>query len=358
MTDQIPGAKQDYKSYIGRKIAIIVGCFILAIALVGVSVNFGSTDLSFSRIYTLIWNHIIGVTYPQGSVDFHDDFLIWEIRLPRAVFALVAGAGLAVGGAVMQSVMKNPLADAYTTGISSGACFGMAISVILGISVGASGASAGGIVNSFLMAIVPMIIIVALSNRLGSSAATLILAGVAISYIFNSGTTLLMSMSDPQALATVYRWQVGSLSDLTWNDVPIMALINIVGMFAVMLLARKLNIITLGDESAKSLGLDPDMLRIICLLVTTLMVASVVCYCGIIGFVGLVIPHICRMFLDSDNHFVIPASAALGAVFLLFSDCIARYVTNFDDIPTGVVLSFIGAPIFLWTIIRSRRQVW
>ena len=100
------------------------------------------------------------------------------------------------------------------------------------------------------------------------------------------------------------------------------------------------------------------MLRIVCLLITTLMVASVVCFCGIIGFVGLVIPHICRMLLDSDNQFVIPASAALGAVFLLFADCIARYLSDFDDIPTGVILSFIGAPIFLWCIIRSRRQIW
>jgi len=357
LSDDVSRTKSDYKSYIGRKIAIIAVCLVLVIILVSVSVNFGATKLSFTYIYSLIWDHICGRTYPIGSDEFHDDFLICSLRLPRAVFAMIAGAGLAVGGAVMQSVMRNPLADAYTTGISSGACFGMAISVILGISVGVN-ADAGGIINSFLMAIIPMIVIVLLSSRLGSSAATLILAGVAISYIFNAGTTLLMSLSDPQALATVYRWQVGSLADLSWSDVPVMASINIIGMIVLMLLARKLNILTLGDASAKSLGLDPEFIRIICLLITTLMVASVVCYCGIIGFVGLVIPHICRIILDSDNQFVMPASAALGAVFLLFADCVARALSGVNIIPTGVILSFIGAPIFLWSIIRSRRQVW
>ena len=291
--------------------------------------------------------------------DFHDDYVVWNLRLPRTVFAVIAGAGLAVGGAVMQSVMKNPLADPYTTGISSGACFGMALAIVLGITVTGSGLSdMGGIINSFIFAIIPMAIIILVAQRAGSSPATLILVGVAITYIFNAFTTLLMMITDSETLATVYRWQIGSLSDLTWDSIPVMAVINITGIFVLMMLSRKLNVLSLGDDNAKSLGLDVDMMRIVCLLAISLMIASVVCYCGIIGFVGLIIPHIVRRVIESDNLFVIPASAAFGAVFLLGADAIARFLSPLDAIPVGVVMAFIGSPLFLYIIIRSKKEVW
>ena len=353
--------RQQYESYIFRKVMLITACAVAAFLLIGVSVYIGSSDISLSRIYSLIWNHILGTEYERGTADFIDDYVVWKLRLPRAVFAIIAGAGLAAGGAVMQSVMKNPLADPYTTGISSGACFGMAISMTLGIEIGAGTilGDAGGIVNAFVFAVVPMLLIIALNQKIGASPTTLILAGVAISYIFNSLTTLLMMVSDAETLANVYRWQIGSLANnLSWDSMPLMASINIAGAIVLMFLSSKLNILTLGDASAKSLGMNADMMRVVCLFIVSLMVASIVSYCGIIGFVGLVVPHIIRILIDSDNKFVIPASMALGAVFLLSADIAARIVGTLDSIPVGVILSFVGSPIFLYLIIRQKKEVW
>ena len=351
--------RADYRSYIGRKIVFIVGCILAAIILVGLSVYFGGTDLSLAQVYEIIWNHINGAKYEPGTDEFIDDYVVWSIRLPRAIFAIIAGAGLAVGGAVMQSVMKNPLADPYTTGISSGACFGMAVAIILGITIAGDGFSdMGGIINAFIFAVIPMLLIILISQRMGSMPATLILAGIAITYIFSSLTTLLMMMSDSATLATVYRWQIGSFTDIRWGSIPLVVCINFVGIAVLMLLSRKLNVLALGDDSAKSLGLNTDMMRVICLFIISFMIASIVCYCGVFGFVGLIIPHIVRALIDSDNAFVIPASGALGGIVLLSADVIARYLSVLDAIPAGVIMSFIGAPIFLYIIIQSKREVW
>ena len=351
--------KDSYRAYIGRKILLIVVCVLSAIILVGLSVYFGGTDLSLKQVYEIIWNHINGATYPVGTDEFIDDYVVWSVRLPRAVFAIIAGAGLAVGGAVMQSVMKNPLADPYTTGISSGACFGMAVAMVLGITItGKNFSDIGGIINSFIFAVIPMLLIILISKRMGSMPATLILAGVAITYIFNSLTTLLMMVSDSSTLATVYRWQVGSLTNIRWGSIPLVLTINLIGGTVLLLLSRKLNILALGEDSAKSLGLDTEMMRVVCLFIISFMVASIVCYCGIFGFIGLVIPHIIRAIIDSDNAFVIPASAALGGIVLLSADVIARALSSLDAIPAGVIMSFIGAPIFLFIIIRSKKEVW
>lgn len=351
--------KDEYKRYTGRKIIFILVCTVSVFILMGLSIYFGGSDLSLHHIYELIWNHICGMKYEIGTDDFHDDYVVWNIRMPRTVFAVIAGAGLAAGGAVMQSVMKNPLADPYTTGISSGACFGMALAIVLGITVTGAGINdMGGIINAFIFALIPVVIVIVITQRSEVSPATLILVGVAITYIFNAFTTILMMISDSETLATVYRWQIGSFSEILWRDIPVMAAINLTGIFILLLLSRKLNILSLGDNSAKSLGLDVDMMRIVCLLIISFMIASVVCYCGIIGFVGLIIPHIVRKLIQSDNLFVIPASAAFGAVFLLAADTIARYLSPLDAIPVGVVMAFIGSPLFLFIIIKSKKEVW
>ncbi|MBE6518073.1 MAG: iron ABC transporter permease [Thermoplasmata archaeon] len=353
--------RDEYGTYIVRKIVLIVLCIILSIFLLGFSIYIGGSDIDFARVYSLLIDHLMGHKYETGTIDFIDDYVVWNLRLPRALIGIIAGAGLAAGGAVMQSVMKNPLADPYTTGISSGACFGMAIAIIVGLEIGSGTilGDTGGVLNAFIFAVVPMLLIIVLNQRIGASPTTLILAGVAISYIFNSLTTILMMMTDSETLANVYRWQIGSLSNnLTWNDFPILASVNIVGSIALIMLSSKLNVLTLGDASAKSLGMDADMMRVVCLFIISLMVASIVSYCGIIGFVGLVVPHIIRILIDSDNKFVIPASMALGAVFLISADIAARLISPLDAIPVGVILSFVGSPIFLYLIIRQKKEVW
>lgn len=351
----------EYSRFIKRKVAFVAVCLLLVVLLFGISITIGTRDISFADVYSYLWRHICGETYTVGTYDYWDDYIIWEVRLPRAAFCIIAGAGLAVGGAVMQNVMNNPLADPYSTGISSGAVFGVAVSVILGISVSTISSQLsnfGVILNAFIFAMIPMAFIIAVSPRVNTSPATLILAGVAISYLFNALTTLLMMSTDSETLATVYRWQVGSVAEITWPSVPLMAAINLVGIATAMFLSKKLNILALGDDNAKSLGLNAQNMRLVCLMIVTFMAASVIAYAGIISFIGLISAHIVRTILDSDSRFVIPASAGFGAIFMLFADICARLISDNDAVPIGVMLSFIGAPIFLILIIRQKRSVW
>jgi iron complex transport system permease protein len=358
-TSQTGNFKEEYRRYTRKKVFFIISCLITAFLALGLSIYVGATDIGFFRIYEIIIDHVAGVTYTSGTPDFLDDYIVCNVRLPRAIFALIAGAGLAVGGAVMQSVMRNPLADPYTTGISSGACLGVAVAIILGLSIsGTQFGDLGVIVNSFLFAMIPMMIIILIAPRSAYSPATLILAGVAISYILNALTTILMVSTDSETLSIVYRWQIGSLASITWSSVLIMATVNLIGIAVTILLSKKLNILALGEENAKSLGLNVEGMRLLCLMIISFMVASVVCYAGIIGFIGLISAHIVRMLIDSDNRFVIPASAVFGAVFLLGADIIARYLSPSDSIPVGVILSFVGAPIFLYLIIKQKKTLW
>lgn len=360
MTAGFEESISEYRNYTRRKVAFVAVCLLLAFLLLGLSIYVGARNITFFEVYGYIWDHIIGVTYPFGSSEYISDFVVWNVRLPRAVFAMVAGAGLAVGGAIMQNVMNNPLADPYTTGISSGACFGVAVAVILGISVStvAQVDNLGVILNAFIFALIPMMLMVLIAPRSNTSPATLILAGVAISYIFNAFTTVLMMSTSSETLAEVYRWQVGSLTNITWSSLPLMATINIAGMFIALFLSNKLNVLSLGDDSAKSLGLNANNLRIVCLMVISFMVASVICYAGIISFIGLISAHIVRMVIGSDNKFVIPAAAAFGALFMIFADIVARFLSPQDAIPVGVMLSFIGAPIFLILIVKQKKSIW
>lgn len=350
----------EYRRYTKRKVVFVAACILLTFILLGLSVYAGARDIGFLEVYEYIWNHIIGVEYVSGSDEAISDYIVWNVRLPRALFAVIAGAGLAVGGAIMQNVMNNPLADPYTTGISSGACFGVAVAVILGVSVSMTSqlSNLGVMLNAFIFSLVPMAFILVVGSRSSSSPATLILTGVAISYIFNALTTVLMMMTNEETLAVVYRWQVGSLSEITWSSIPLMASVNIAGIIIAMFLARKLNVLALGDDSAKALGLNVQSLRLVCLMVISFMVASAICYAGIISFVGLISAHIVRIVIDSDNRFVIPASAAVGALSVLFADVLVRFLSPQDAIPVGVMLSFLGAPIFLYLIIRQKRAVW
>ena len=348
----------EYKRYILRKIIFIVVCATVAIVAFGISVGIGARQMEIGRVYELLFNHIMGVTYPVNSTDWVEDAVIWDYRLPRSLFALLAGASLAVAGVAMQSVMNNPLADAYTTGVSSGACFGVAVAIVLGFTLIQNEYSSIAItINAFLFAMIPVAAILAISPRT-KSPATLILAGIAIGYIFNAMSTLLLTSTEEETLARIYVWQIGSIDNIIWSNIPIVAVASIIGLFVVGMLSRKLNVLSLGETSAKAMGVNVQTMRYILLLLMAFMVASVISYAGIIGFVGLVSPHIVRILIDSDNRFVVPASAMLGASLLLVCDIVCRLISPNGSIPVGVVISFVGAPIFLYLLVRKNANIW
>ena len=355
------GMKEAYGRYTYRRL-LFIGIFaVMMFAMFLVSLAVGTRSLSITEVYTLLIDHIRGVVYDRTTQYdlWFDDSIVWNYRVPRALFALIAGAGLAVAGAAMQSVMKNPLADPYTTGISSGALLGVAMAMVLGFHAGAGGIDGyGTLMNALVFAMIPVLVIYALSPFLNRSPSTLILAGTAVSYLFSSLTSLLLVSTDAETLSGGYHWQVGKLSDLTWDAVPFVFVVCLVGTCILMMLSNKLNLMSLEDKDAKALGMDSEKLRLVCLIVLSFMAASIISFVGIIGFVGLIVPHMVRLIIGSDYRFVIPGSVVVGGAFLLGCDIVSRSIDVSATIPVGVITSLIGAPIFLYLIIRQKREVW
>jgi len=280
------------------------------------------------------------------------DTIVWNIRLPRALFGIVAGASLAVGGCILQGILKNPLASDYTLGIAQGAGFGAALAIIFG-----SGLIKGEYLivgNAFLFSLLPTFFIFGMSRYKRATPETLILAGIAMMYLFGAAIILVQFFGSSDAVTAVVFWMVGDLGKATWDKLIPMSLMMIFCMPYLISKSFELNVMGAGDESAKSLGVTVERSRVIMMLITSLMISSVVCFTGAIGFVGLVGPHIARMIIGGDNRFLIPAAGLFGAILLVGSDMVATQVISPIILPVGVVTSFMGVPLFIYLIMKSK----
>jgi iron complex transport system permease protein len=345
--------KDAYKSTISRKITFLIICLVILIITTIVSCSVG-TGYEFAKTAQVIWDHIVGNTYPIRSPEWWADYYIFNNVMPGVIMALIAGAGLALAGTVMQSIMENPLADAYTTGISSGACLGAVVAIIMGFSYSSVVSNAGIVVNAFIGSLIPAIIVILMVKYIGNSPSTIILIGTALTFFFNSMVTFLMITASAESLQDAYIWQVGSVTNASWGDMPLMLVMTAASAVLVQLSSSKLNIMALGENSAKSLGLDVVQFRMLCIILTSILIASIISFTGVIGFIGLVAPHITRFLVGGDNKFVIPGSIIMGSTVLVLADLVSRMLVSVGNIPLGVVMSFIGAPIFLYLIVRRK----
>ncbi len=323
---------------------------LLVASLYGMTV--GSYPITMGEVYQVIVDHLFDLGSPLENIDQR---VVWEQRMPRLLTAVVAGAGLAVAGASMQSMMKNPLADPYTTGISSGASFGAVIAITLGISIGSH--SAATVIFAFVFSLVPAAVIVLLSRFKRATAAMMILAGISVMYIFNAMTQYMMLVSDAETTASAFEWTIGTLNKASWSSLPVMASVVVAGSVVLMILSRFLNAMNSGDNYAKTVGINVERMRVILLITISVVSASVVSFTGIIGFVGLVAPHVTRIFLGSDNRYLIPGSMLMGATMLVLCDILAKSFTT-TALPIGIVTAFVGGPVFLFLIIRQKKEVW
>ena len=356
MTDgEYDSQKEEYKNTVARKISIIIGCLVLMVIVTLISASIG-TDTEFTKTAQVIWDHLAGNTYPVRTQEWWDDYYIFNNILPGVVMAAIAGAGLALAGTVMQSIMENPLADAYTTGISSGACLGAVTAIIMGFAYSTAASGAGIVVNAFIGSLIPAVIIIFMVRWIGNSPATIILVGTALTFFFNSMVTFVMITASAESLQDAYVWQVGSVTGASWGQIPLMLVLTVLSAVLVQVSSRKLNIISLGENSAKSLGLDVARFRMLCIVLTSVLIASIISFTGVIGFIGLVAPHIVRYLIGGDNRFVVPGSILMGATILVLADMFSRLLQDFGNVPLGVVMSFVGAPIFLYLIVRKKSQ--
>jgi len=348
--DQTAEIISQYRAYKYAKGLMLLVVALLCIVAFGIDVGLGPYSIGFLEVYQAIIDRIL-----DWNTDMPIEmFIVWDLRLPRVITALLAGMGLAMAGAAMQSMMKNPLADPYTTGISSGAALGATLAITMGICI--VGGEFGTVINAFVFALIPAAFIILLSTYRKPSPAMIILSGISLMYIFNAVQSYLMIVADPNAASTVYNWTVGSLNSASWDSVPFIFAVTLVGGTLLVLMARVLNTMNSGDAYSKSIGINVNKARIIVLVTISLVAAGIVSFTGIIGFIGLVAPHIARIFVGSDNKILIPASGLMGAGLMLLADCVVQVVA--ETMPIGIITSIIGGPIFMILILRQKKEVW
>jgi len=345
--------KSQYQKFTGRRVAFIIALIPLIILLVGVALSLGTADVS-------LWDAFAAILHNFFPDHFETTWLaevcVWKLRLPRILMGILAGIGLGAAGCTMQGVLRNPLADPYMLGIASSAGFGASLAILFG--TGILGGQYMVIGNAFIFALLCSAIILGLSVRKGATPETMILVGIAMMFLFTAMTTLLQYFAEAEAVKAAVFWMVGDLGKSSWDKLAIVAVVTAGCVPLLIWKSWDLNIMGAGDESAKSLGVRVERTRIITMVVASLLVASIVCFTGTIGFVGLVSPHLCRMVIGGDNRFLLPASGLVGAVLLVVSDTVARTVMSPVILPVGVVTAFLGVPLFVYLIMRKRREYW
>ncbi len=349
-SQQVEFILTEYDNILRKKCLFILLVIILTLGLAVISICIGPLDISSSDVFKVILNNVFFLE--DNTIEPIINNTVWQVRLPRVLGGFFVGFALAISGAVLQSVLKNPMASPFTLGVSSAAAFGASLSIALSIEPRFLQFST--IVGAFIFALLAIFIIIIMHKKKNVSAETIILTGIAISYLFKAGTTVLQYLVDPIFTKQMVFWESGSLYKSNWQNLYfIIPVVSLLSLFLIIK-SKKLNAIVAGDEVAKSIGINVERERFIMLLVSALITAVVVSFMGAIGFIGLIAPHIVRLIIGGDNFFVVIASAFVGAFLLSFSDIVALHIIAPIVLPIGVVTTCMGVPLFFYLIIKRR----
>lgn len=335
-----------------RTAAVAAGLVVALGVLAVVSAGSGQLHVPPAEVIGSLLHHAGLDVGPMPSHP-NGDAALWTIRFPRVVMAALVGAALATAGAVMQGVFGNPLAEPGVVGVSSGAAVAASVTIVLGLTAlgpwtTAAAAFAGGLGATFL--------VYGLARSAGrTEVVTLVLTGVAVNAVCGAGLALTTFLGDTQAREQIVFWQLGSFNGTRWAYVAVVAPLVLVGLVGALLLARRLDLLSLGERSARHLGVDVERLRVLSIVVVAVLTAAGVAFCGIIAFVGLVVPHLVRMAVGPAHRVLVPLSALGGAVLLLAADLVARTAVGYADLPIGMLTALVGGPFFFWLIRRTRR---
>ncbi|MCQ2078562.1 MAG: iron ABC transporter permease [archaeon] len=346
--------KREYHKNRPKQILISLALLAVLLVLAIYSLSINSFEVSMQEALDAIINRIKGIE-PVGYIAGMIDYVVIDVNSPRTIAAILVGTTLAVSGTVMQTLTHNPLAEPYTIGISSAALFGATLCIALGVSViPGVGKDIALCANSFIFAMVPALVIVSASSLKKLSPNMMILLGIGMMYVFSASTTFLKFNTSEEKLQEIYIWGVGTLTKIQWEDViPLLVgCVLLIVVFTAM--SRKINVLMAGDKVCQSLGENPNKIRLISFTLISLGVAIVVCYTGTIGFVGLVAPHLTRLFVGNNNRPLIPLSALSGSLLILVSDVVVRSLPG--GLPCGVVTALIGSPMFLYFLFKQRKK--
>lgn len=334
-----------------RTAAVYAGGFVALIVSLSFAISVGAVPVPQSTVWSILFNKLVpGVleeTWAKGR-----EAIVWDIRFPRALLAMMVGAGLAMVGASLQAVTRNPLADPHLLGISSGGAFGAILALLhTGLFIGLLTVP----LLAFLGALVATIIVLGVSRFADATSADgLVLTGVGVSFIIMAAANVLIFLGDPRATHVVVFWMLGGLGLAQWSQLIYPLLVLVACSLWLMLRASDLNAMTVGDETASTLGIPVARFRLSVFVAGAMITGVMVAFSGIIGFVGLMVPHIVRMLTGGDYLRVLPMSALIGAIFLLWADIAARTVMAPEDMPIGIVTGLVGGAFFVWLLGRKK----
>ncbi len=347
----------EYRRKERRRLLYIVFFIAVCLILSIYSLSVSKFTVNMGDVVNSIVNHLTG-NLPIRDLDYHQwmqDRIIMHYNLPRSVAAIAVGAILAICGAMMQSITRNPLTDPYTIGISSAALFGVTISLCYGFCIiPVFSGDEASMINAFVFSLVPAAVIIFVSTFKKMSSTMMVLIGIGMMYMFSAFTTFMKFNAEAETLSEIYEWGLGTLSKTGPDSILPLTVAFVLMLLFGMTIANKINVISTGDNLSKSLGVNPVRLRIVCFLVMSVATAVCVCYTGSIGFVGLVAPHIARLFVGSDNKILLPTSAVIGALMVVVSDIVVRLIPG--GLPVGTITALIGSPLFIYFLYRQRKN--
>lgn len=341
-----------------KKVFIAVLLILLFISSIILGISFGAVDIPPYDVYRVFLYKVFGIKIGNLDEILNSTLfdIIWGVRMPRVLLGAFAGMALAMVGVIMQATIQNPLGDPYILGLSSGASLGATFSILIGFSGVLS--SFGAPLGAFLGALIASIFVYFLAKIGGRiTPFKMILAGMVISSICSSLTSLIIFLSkDNEGIRTVNFWMMGSLAGAEWSNIVLPIAISVIPLIYFFTQYRNLNLMVLGDETSITSGLNIEKHRKIYMILSSLITGVIVSVCGTIGFVGIMIPHIVRLIFGTDHKTLLPFSALVGAIFLIWADVIARCAITNMELPIGIITSVIGAPFLLWLMVKGTRE--
>lgn len=353
---------EEYEGLVKKRTLFLFSLTLLLLILTIVSISIGSVKIPLSDVIKALITPLFSKYFKSNILTLN---VIWNLRLPRTIMAILTGACFGVAGCILQVTLRNPLASPYTIGVASSAAFGAALAIILGAGITGWGGQVMVyknpyfiVFNAFTLSMICSLIIMALSLYKGASPGTTILAGISMTYLFSALTSLLQYFGTTEQIAAVVFWVFGDLGKAEWFDVAITASVLFILVPMVFIFSSDYNAVLAGDETAASLGVNVRRLRIMSLAVASLLTATPVSFIGTIGFVGLLAPHIARMAIGSDHRFLIPSALLTGSILLLAADAVSRTIVSPLILPVGIVTAFMGVPLFLYLLLSRREKYW
>jgi iron complex transport system permease protein len=347
---------KSYTQYIDKNVSILTGAALLLVATLLLAISSGAANITIADAVASLFGK---------ASSKRVELIIWNIRLPQALAAIVAGSGLAISGATMQSILRNPLGSPFTLGISHAAAFGAAFAVMI-LNSGVMASSNVGAISitdplattgmAFFFSLLAAISIVLVSRIRGTTPEVMVLTGVALGALFTAGTMFLQFFADDVQLAAMVFWTFGDTARASWNELLLLSVVTVGASCYFVANSWNYNAIDVGDETAKGLGVNVERVRLMGMLVSTLVTAFTISLLGVIGFVGLVVPHMARRIINGDHRLLLPATLLFGGTLLLAADTMARLILAPHVLPVSVLTAFMGAPVFIYLIIKGYQR--